>query len=237
VFVSIQTSLSDERLVPALVRLALVGVIAVILDLTIVNVAITVLQRDLHTDVATVHHPRDRLDLRTPRSAQRVAARARRLRRRLDPLRDREYATSSAPMFGSGISLIGALFLLPLYYQQMRGASALEAGLLLAPQGAGMVVGSILVGRLGARTPTLTGLALLIVATVPFLFAAHVDAVLLAVAVRGVGLGLALIPITSASYVGLPREAIPSVTTGVRIFQQVGGALPGGKNTAERQHP
>lgn len=159
------------------------------------------------------------------------------LRSRTEPplnlryLRGRGYATSSALMFGSGITLFGALFLLPLYYQQMRGASALEAGLLLAPQGAGMAVGSILAGRLvgglGVRTPALIGLTLLIVATVPFLFAAHVDAVLLgvAVAVRGVGLGLTLIPITSASYVGLPREAVPSVTTGVRIFQQVGGAL------------
>jgi hypothetical protein len=29
----------------------------------------------------------------------------------------------------------------------------------------------------------------------------------------------------TAVYVGLPRDAIPSTTTGIRIFQQVGGAL------------
>ena len=137
-------------------------------------------------------------------------------------------------MFASGITLFGALFLLPLYYQQVRGASALEAGLLLAPQGVGMAVGTIVGGRLidrmklGYRMPALIGIALLTVTTIPFVFAgSQTSEVLLsiAVAIRGIGLGLALVPVTTALYVGLPRDAIPSATTGVRIFQQIGGAL------------
>lgn len=162
------------------------------------------------------------------------------LRSRVDPplnlryLRARGYSASSALMFASGITLFGALFLLPLYYQQARGASALEAGLLLAPQGVGVAVGTIVAGRLidrmklGHRMPALIGIALLTVTTIPFVFAGPgTSEVLLsiAVAIRGIGLGLALVPVTTASYMGLPREAIPSVTTGVRIFQQIGGAL------------
>ena len=162
------------------------------------------------------------------------------LRSRADPplnlryLRMRGYATSSALMFASGITLFGALFLLPLYYQQARGASALEAGLLLAPQGVGVALGTIVAGRLidrmklGGRVPALIGMTLLTVTTIPFVFAGPgTSEVLLsiAVALRGVGLGLALVPVTTAPYVGLPREAIPSATTGIRIFQQVGGAL------------
>ena len=162
------------------------------------------------------------------------------LQSRTDPplnlryLRARGYATSSALMFASGITLFGALFLLPLYYQQVRGASALEAGLLLAPQGVGMAIGTIVGGRLidkmklGYRMPALIGMALLTVTTVPFVFAGpHTSEVLLGIAItaRGIGLGLALVPVTTALYVGLPREAVPSATTGVRIFQQIGGAL------------
>ena len=162
------------------------------------------------------------------------------LRSRVDPplnlryLRVRGYATSSALMFASGITLFGALFLLPLYYQQVRGASALEAGLLLAPQGVGVAVGTIVGGRLidryklGYRMPALIGIAVLTVTTIPFVFAgSHTSEILLGivVAIRGIGLGLALVPLTAALYVGLPHEAIPSATTGVRIFQQIGGAL------------
>ena len=161
------------------------------------------------------------------------------LRTRAEPplnlrlLSARGYSTASALMFASGVTLFGALFLLPLYYQQVLGASALQAGLLLAPQGVGMAIGAILAGRLvdrmrlGARTPALIGMTLLIVATVPFVVAEHTGVPLLgaSVAVRGVGLGLTLIPVTTAAYSGLSSEAIPSVTTGVRIFQQIGGAL------------
>lgn len=49
----------------------------------------------------------------------------------------RSFAASTSLMFLSGLSLYGILFLLPLYYQQVRGQSALGAGLLLAPQGSG----------------------------------------------------------------------------------------------------
>ena len=149
-------------------------------------------------------------------------------------LRFRGYATSGAMMFLSGITLFGALFLLPLYYQQARGASALQAGLLLAPQGAGVAIGALAAGRLvdkiglSVRLVALGGMVLLTAATVPYVFAtARTGEALLSIVlvIRGTGLGLALVPITTAAYIGLPHSAIPSATTGVRIFQQIGGAL------------
>ena len=162
------------------------------------------------------------------------------LRSRAEPvlnlrfLRLRGYATASALMFLSGVMLIGGLFILPLYYQQARGASALVAGLLLAPQGVGVAIGALgagrLVGKMGAsiRFVALVGMVLLTVATVPYVFAtAHTSEALLSLVlvVRGAGLGLLVIPMTNAAYIGLPRSDIPAVTTGVRIFQQIGGAL------------
>ncbi len=53
----------------------------------------------------------------------------------------RPVASSSAVLFFSGFSLYGAMLLLPLYYQDVRGATALAAGIMLVPQG----VGSLLV--------------------------------------------------------------------------------------------
>jgi EmrB/QacA subfamily drug resistance transporter len=162
------------------------------------------------------------------------------LRSRVEPILNlrllslRGYATSSTMMFLSGITLFGALFLLPLYYQQARGASALQAGLLLAPQGVGVAIGALGAGRLvdkmgvNVRLVALIGMVLLTAATVPYVFAtAHTSEALLSVVLvtRGAGLGLALVPITTAAYIGLPHSAIPSATTGVRIFQQVGAAL------------
>jgi EmrB/QacA subfamily drug resistance transporter len=162
------------------------------------------------------------------------------LRSRAEPplnlrfLRFRGYATSSAMMFLSGVMLIGGLFVLPLYYQQARGASALQAGLWLAPQGVGVAIGALGAGRLvdkmgvSVRLVALVGLVLITAATAPYVFAtAHTSEALLSVVlvVRGAGLGLVVIPMTTAAYTGLPHSDIPSATTGVRIFQQIGGAL------------
>ena len=50
-------------------------------------------------------------------------------------------------MFLTGIALFGSMILLPLYYQIARGESPLIAGLLVAPQGLGAVIGMSLGGR------------------------------------------------------------------------------------------
>ena len=65
-------------------------------------------------------------------------------------------------LFGS--AFFGAMLLLPLYYQIVRGESALDAGLLLAPQGIGAAIAMPIAGRLTDRTGAgrivLVGLAL-----------------------------------------------------------------------------
>jgi hypothetical protein len=49
----------------------------------------------------------------------------------------RAFTASSILQFLLNGSMFGAVFLLPLYYQQARHATALDVGLLLAPLGAG----------------------------------------------------------------------------------------------------
>ena len=72
----------------------------------------------------------------------------------------RALAAASALNFVSRLSIFGALILIPLYYQQVRGNNALTAGLLLAPQSLGTMLALPYVGRLtdriGARPVVLT---------------------------------------------------------------------------------
>jgi hypothetical protein len=49
-------------------------------------------------------------------------------------------ASSCALIFPAGCSLYGAMTLLPLNFQQVRGEDALGVGLLLIPQGFGRVL-------------------------------------------------------------------------------------------------
>src|SRR6202167_1950247 len=108
----------------------------------------------------------------------------------------RSVASSSAVLFFSGFTLYGAMLLLPLFYQEARGTTALGAGLMLIPQGVGTLasrgVAGKLTDRIGARPIAVAGFVIVALSTVPFALAGtHSSSWQLALwlLVRGVGLG------------------------------------------------
>jgi EmrB/QacA subfamily drug resistance transporter len=136
-------------------------------------------------------------------------------------LRLRSLASSSAVLFTAGAALYAGMFLLPLYYQQLRGDSVLDAGLLLIPQGIGALAARFAIGglvaRLGARTVTVAAFALAAIATAAF-------------AVAGPGtsvwwLSAVLLPAMSAAYDDVGPAGIPHATMTTRISQQVGASF------------
>jgi len=160
------------------------------------------------------------------------------LRTRAEPVVDlrlfrvRSFWASTCLLFLAGLSLYGALLLLPLYYQQVRGQSVMAAGLLLAPQGVGALLIRIWAGeltdRIGARPVVLVGIALTAAGTLPFALAGpHTSQLLLGAAliVRGAGLGAVTVPAIAAAYQGLREEQIPHASSARTIVQQVGGAF------------
>ncbi|MEU0529776.1 MFS transporter [Amycolatopsis tolypomycina] len=108
-----------------------------------------------------------------------------------------------------------ALFLLPLFFQQQRGLTALTAGAVLALQGVGSLLtrwtGGV-VDRIGARPIATAGVVLCAAATVPFAVAgARTGWVLLggALVVRGGALSAVNIAITAGAFRGLARDEVP----------------------------
>jgi len=146
--------------------------------------------------------------------------------------RVRSFAGASSLMFLSGLSMYGALFLLPLYYQQARGASVLAAGLLMAPQGIGSLLPRPWAGKLtdslGPRPVALAGMLIAAAATVPFALAGtHTSYVLLCVVLvaRGAGLSSANIAVMAGAFTGVPKASVPDASTATRIIQQIGGSF------------
>jgi EmrB/QacA subfamily drug resistance transporter len=150
----------------------------------------------------------------------------------LQVLRSRPTWAGTALLFLSGASLYGAMLLLPLYWQELRGTDALGAGLLLIPQGVGSLVSRSVAARLidaiGARWTSALGFLFVGLATIPFAFAdAHTSiwwlgAVLF---VRGLGVGVVVIPIMTVAFVGLERAEVPHASIVTRIAQQIGGSV------------
>ncbi|MFJ9690676.1 DHA2 family efflux MFS transporter permease subunit [Kitasatospora sp. NPDC101183] len=147
-------------------------------------------------------------------------------------LRHRALAASSALLLLAGAALYGAMLLMPLYWQQVRGQSALGAALLLVPQGLGTLISRTLAGRamdrIGARPVAVLAFAVTFAAAVPFGFvtATTSNAELMAVLfVRGLGLGAAMIALMGGAFVGLRKDEIPAASGISRVTQQIGGSL------------
>jgi EmrB/QacA subfamily drug resistance transporter len=144
----------------------------------------------------------------------------------------RSFTASNVLLFLSGLSVYGAMLLLPLYEQQVRGQSALAAGLLLAPQGLGMLLtrgyAGKLTDRIGARPIVLCGFLLTMAGTLAYTQAGvNTNELLLGASliVRGAGLGAVTIPIMAAAYLGLKPGQVPHASIATRITQQLGGAF------------
>jgi MFS family permease len=124
------------------------------------------------------------------------------------------------------------MFLLPIYYQVARGQEAWQAGLLMAPQGIGaaciMRWAGAVTDRVGPRRVVPFGILLMAAATVPLAFVtASTSEVLLAATlfVRGLGLGLSMMPVTAAAYYDLNHAEIPKASTVMNIVRLIGGSV------------
>lgn len=143
--------------------------------------------------------------------------------------RVRSFAASSALLFLSGLSLFGAMLLLPLYYQQVRGQGVIAAGLLLAPQGLGSLLTrgplGTLIDRAGPRPFVLIGTVLTALGTLAFARGGPEWLLAASLVVRGAGMSGANIAVMAAAYQGLDPADIPHAGSATRILQQVGGSF------------
>lgn len=128
--------------------------------------------------------------------------------------------------------LIGAMILLPLYYQVARGESPMMTGLLLVPQGVGAALAMTVTGRLAdqgkGKATALLGIPLMMAGLATYTAStAHTSYVLMCAAllVMGIGTGCVMAPVTAAAYSVLDRSAMPGATALLNVTQRIGGAV------------
>jgi len=144
----------------------------------------------------------------------------------------RAYSSASVVMFCLGAAMFGAMILLPLYFQVARGQDAIHTGLMLIPQGVGAAIGmnrsALATRRLGAGLTSLVGVVIMIGATVPFLFVGPTTPYSLmasAMVVRGIGVGLAMMPAMTAAFSALTHDQVNDASPQMNVIQRVGGTL------------
>jgi len=142
------------------------------------------------------------------------------------------YSSAAIAMFFVSAALFGGMILLPFYWQAVRHDSVVVAGLLLAPQGVGaaimMPIAGKLTDRFGGGPPTLVGVTLTAVATIPLgLLGAHTSVAYLCgvLLIRGFGIGFAFMPAMSAAFAALERSELSDATPQLNVLQRVGGSI------------
>jgi EmrB/QacA subfamily drug resistance transporter len=130
------------------------------------------------------------------------------------------------------IAVFGSLLLVPLYFQSVRGASALTAGLLMAPGGVGAMLTMPIAGRLTDRYgPTwmpVIGLPLVAVGLLPFAFVSASTSYVLLCSfnfIQGLGMGFAMMPTMTAAMQAVPPTAIARTSTAMNIVRQAGASI------------
>jgi EmrB/QacA subfamily drug resistance transporter len=130
------------------------------------------------------------------------------------------------------IAFFGASLLFPLYFQEVRGESALGAGLLLAPQGLGamitMPVAGVLADRIGPGKVVMVGIVVITAGMAMFTRLTEATSyayLLTALFVMGLGMGATMMPIMSAALATLREHTIARGSTLMNIVQQVAASI------------
>jgi len=145
---------------------------------------------------------------------------------------NRIFAAASSTTFWLGAALFGAMILVPLYYQDVRHESVLVTGLLVGPQGLGMLMVMPITGRLterlGGGRLAFAGVLILCVSTLPLCFIGTDTSILLislVLLVRGIGIGLAFVPAMSVAFAAMRPDQLSDATPQLNVVQRLGGAI------------
>jgi EmrB/QacA subfamily drug resistance transporter len=145
---------------------------------------------------------------------------------------NRIFGSASLVTFFLGAALYGAMILVPLYYQQVRGESVVVTGLLTGPQGLGMLLVAPWIARMtdrfGAGRVGFVGILVLTLSSLPLCFlgtSTSIPLICVVLLVRGVGIGLSFIPTTTVAFASLRTDQLSDATPQLNVLQRVGGAI------------
>ena len=130
------------------------------------------------------------------------------------------------------IGLFGGIFLVPLFMENMRGYTAMQTGILMFPSaltaGLMMPIAAKLADKFGAKPVILSGITLLGIGSLPFRFIdmdTSYTTILFVMVVRGLGLGLFMMPVTVLGMNTVPMEKISRASSLNNAIRQVSGSL------------
>ena len=145
---------------------------------------------------------------------------------------DWNFTFSMIVTFIGTICLFGAIFMVPLFMENLRGYTAMQTGILMFPSAATsglmMPIAAKLSDRFGAKPVVIAGMFILGLGTWPLMYMdmntsyEHVMAIMF---LRGIGLGLFMMPVTVLGMVNVPFNKVSRASSMNNAMRQVSGSM------------
>ena len=147
--------------------------------------------------------------------------------------KNRNLTVSIITMFLFAAAFFGGLLLVPTYFQQVRGESTLDAGLLVAPQGIGAMITMPIAGRLVDKLPVGRIVPFGLVLIIDRHVRAHPDRPRTRrtrcsspmLFVMGLGMGATMMPLFTSALKTLDAHEVARGSTLLNITQQIASSV------------
>ncbi|WP_333887509.1 DHA2 family efflux MFS transporter permease subunit [Clostridium sp.] len=131
------------------------------------------------------------------------------------------------------LALMGGVYVLPLFLQNIRGYTAMETGLIMLPAalvtGLLMPISGNLFDRFGARPVVIPGIIILGLSSYHISTLINMNSsrgmITLVLCLRAVGIGLAMMPVSTAGMNAVPKNLIGRASAISNTIRQISGSL------------
>jgi len=146
--------------------------------------------------------------------------------------RNRNFAIGCVLIACFGAAIYGLVTLLPLFYQELLGYTALNAGIAVSPRGVGAILAMPVIGVLTSRIDNryLISFGFFLFAVCSLWFA-HVDlgisqwSLLWPITLSGFGSGCVFVPLSTTTMAGLRNEEIGNASGLYNLLRNIGGSI------------
>lgn len=131
------------------------------------------------------------------------------------------------------LALMGGVYVLPLFLQNIRGYTAMETGLIMLPAalvtGLLMPISGNLFDRIGAKPLVIPGIIILGLSSYHISTLINMNSskemIILVLCIRAVGIGLAMMPINTVGMNAVPKDLIGRASALSNTIRQISGSL------------
>lgn len=150
----------------------------------------------------------------------------------LNLFKSRKFLASSIGLFLANIAIMGPMLILPLFFQNFRDFTPIEASLALIPQGVGMLITRPLIGKMidkiGAKYVVIVSLLVALIGSIPLIFITDQTSMIwisIVLFIRGTSIGGITLALTSDAYTELDSKQFPEAGVGINMIENLGSSF------------